>query len=410
MVRLISFVVFISLSVSAYSQRLGFSIDNNQRFVQVPFELHSNLIVVPVILNGAIPLKFVLDTGVRSVILTQKTFADILNFTYTRKYTLAGVGEKKEILAYVSPNITLQLPGITGNGHSVLVLEEDYLELRNYLGTDVHGILGYDLFSRFVIKVDYERKMLTFYDPNRFKKMKGYQSIPMKIEDTKPYIITPIHLEDGVVINAKLLMDSGASHGLLLDPRSDGRIQIPDHVVSSVIGRGLGGDVIGKSGRIKSFHLGTHALHNVVSNFPDPNSYADTLKQSLAFRNGTVGGELMERFKLVFNFPLEELYFKRNNSNFKKPFYYNLSGVTVKAKGAKLNVFEITEVRKRSVADLADIQPGDIILSMNGISNPNLSLNLINHFFNSKPNKKIRMDIKRNNERLKREIILKDEI
>ncbi|HEY3402038.1 MAG TPA: aspartyl protease family protein [Ohtaekwangia sp.] len=404
-------ILLFLLCCSAFSkaQNLGFTLTDGQRRVQIPFEVYNNLIVVPVVLNDALPLKFILDTGVRTAILTQKTFTDILNLPYSRKYSIAGVGGKKIVDAYVANNVSLSLPGVVGRGHAMLVLEEDYLELRNYLGTDVHGILGYELFSRFIIQVDYEKKLLTFMTPDRFRKKRKFQMLPMKIEDTKPYIITPVELEDGTTLNAKLLMDAGASHSLLLDPQSDSRIKVPQNVVSSVIGRGLGGEIFGKIGRIKSVSLGTHTLNNVIANFPDPNSYSDTLKRSFAFRNGSLGGEIMSRFTVVFNFPQEEFYFKKNAA-FKKSFHYNLSGMIVKAKGAQLNVFEVTEVRKQSAADRAGVLPGDLILSINGVSYPMLNLNLVNAFFNNRPQKKIRMEINRDGQRMKKEFILEDQI
>ena len=138
--------------------------------VEIPIEIHNNLVVVPLVLNDQLPLKFVLDTGVRTAILTQKSFSDILNLVYSRKYTITGPGGEKMVDAYVTNNVSLGLPGVHGRGHALLVLDQDYLELRNYLGTDVHGILGYELFSRFIVKVDYERNLLTLYLPNVFKK------------------------------------------------------------------------------------------------------------------------------------------------------------------------------------------------------------------------------------------------
>src|SRR4030095_14103551 len=100
----------------------------------------------------------------------------------------------------------------------------------------------------------------------------------------------------------------------------------------------------------------------------------------------------------------------KKNSSFKKNFYYNLSGVTLKAKGSQLNTFEVTEVRDQSPSQLAGILPGDIVLSLNGIPVHNFDLNVINGMLNSKPGKKLRLEISRNGERFKKEIELKDPI
>ena len=396
------------LSISTNGQTLGFSITGGRNKVEIPIEVYNNLVVVPVVLNGTLPLKFILDTGVRTAILTQKSFSDILNLAYTRKYSITGPGGEKTVDAYVTNNVSLTLPGVEGRGHTLLVLEEDYLELRNYLGTDVHGILGYELFSRFIVEVDYARKVLTLYSPSGFKKRRKFQAVPIRIEDTKPYAMVPIVLPGGVKFEAKLLMDSGASHALLLDPLSDERIAVPANTVSSSIGRGLGGEIMGKAGRIELLSLGRYKLSRVIANFPDPNSYSDTATFRV-FRNGTLGGEIMSRFTIIYDFPNEMLYLKKN-SDFKKKFHYNLSGLTVKSKGAKLNVFEITGVRDGSEANKAGIQKGDVVLSINGVDVSLVELNYVLGMLNRKPGKKIRMEISREGERMKKVFVLTDQI
>src|SRR5204862_130091 len=129
---------------------------------------------------------------------------------------------------------------------------------RNYLGSEVHGILGYELFSRFIVKIDYERKLLTLYQPEAFHKGKKYEVIPIEIADTKPYASIQIVLANGTQVDTRLLIDSGASHPLLLDPSSDKRIVVPPGAVSSIIGRGLGGEITGKTGRIRSVKMGRY--------------------------------------------------------------------------------------------------------------------------------------------------------
>ncbi|MGC1241893.1 MAG: aspartyl protease family protein [Chryseosolibacter sp.] len=405
---LLLFFLLIS-SFSALSQGLGFMLANGKKKVEIPIEIYNNLIVVPVVLNGALPLKFILDTGVRTAILTEKTFSDILNLAYSRKYTISGPGGEQIIDAYITNNVSLELPGVTGRGHALLVLGQDYLELRNYLGTDVHGILGYELFSRFIIEVDYEKRILTLMLPKHFNKKRKYQSIPIKIEDTKPYVTTSVVLADGTQLSAKLLVDSGASHGLMLEPTSDSRIKVPDNTVSSIIGRGLGGEITGKIGRIQTLKLGTYEIKNVIASFPDPNSYFDSLKLGATKRNGAIGGEVLSRFTVIFNFPDEELYLKKNAS-FKKKFHYNLSGLTVKAKGSRLNVFEVIDVRRESVAEVAGVVAGDLIMSVNGVNASSIDLNTMNGFFNTKPGKKLHLVLDRKGEKLRIEFDLADQI
>lgn len=408
------FCLLFAVSVS-HAQTLGFSFPEGKKRVDIPIQVHNNLIVVNVMLNETLPLKFIVDTGVRTAILTQKIFSDILDLKYTRKYTIAGPGGNKLLDAFITNNVSLSLyglngiPAISGKGHTLLVLETDPLQLRNYLGVDVHGILGYELFSRFIVRVDYKKKIMTLYASDKFHPGKKYQELPMVIEDTKPFIIAPVQVDAENTLAAKLLVDTGASHGLLLDPGSDKRIIVPKDRVSTELGRALGGIIMGKVGRIERIEFGKFALRNVVVNFPDTNSYFDTLKHSLTFRNGSVGGEILCRFTTVFNFPQGKLYI-RKNSNFKKAFYYNLSGLEIKAIGSRLNTYQVIDVSDLSPAREAGIQEGDIIISINGIRTENLRLSDVNGLLNSVPGRKLILEVARDNIRQKFEFRLKSQI
>lgn len=395
------------LSLNGKAQTLGFSLAEGRKRVDIPIQIHNNLIVVPVLLNGMLPLRFIVDTGVRTAILTEKTYTDILNLSYSRKYAVAGPGGENIIEAYITNGVDLQLPGVDGHGHALLVLGEDYLELRNFLGTDVHGVLGYELFSRFIVKINYKDKIMTLMTPEKLRIGRKYETIPLIIEDTKPYLMADVTQVNGEKKKLKLLVDSGASHSMLIDPASDSTLDVPKNSVSCTVGRGLGGEIRGKSGRLSELKLGRFSLKDVLANYPDPNSYVDTLKLGQTFRHGTMGGEILCRFTVIYNFSKEEIYLKKN-SDFKRGFYYNLSGLTLRAKGTRLNVFEVTDIRQASSSDRAGLQVGDEIVSVNGVKTSEINLNQLNGYLNLKPGKKITMEVKRNNSVLSKRMVLEN--
>ncbi|HEY5692825.1 MAG TPA: retropepsin-like aspartic protease, partial [Cyclobacteriaceae bacterium] len=324
--KFLTSIVLSLICVASGAQQFGFQFEGNLKKITIPVDVLNNLIVVPVVLNDQLSLKFILDTGVRTTILTQKTYSDILKLTYSKEIFVSGPGGKKAA-AYVTDNVRLDLPGVRGNGHSMLVLEEDYLELRNYLGAEVHGILGYEIFSRFIVQMDYERKRLVLYAPSHFKKKRRYQPLKISIEDTKPFVTASVSMNGDVEILTKLLIDTGASHGLMLQPGSREEIVVPEPNINSTIGRTLGGIITGKIGRIGSLQLGKYKLNNPIANFPDTKSQQDTIiKKDLYKRNGALGGEVLSRFNIIFNFPQEVMYIKHNGS-FKRPSNYDMSGI-----------------------------------------------------------------------------------
>ena len=237
-----------------------------------------------------------------------------------------------------------------------------------------------------------------------------FETLPIKVEDTKPYIEAKVQMEDGSSSIVKLLIDTGAGHGLILEPDSGPAIKVPPKHIKSIIGRGLGGIITGQIGRVRKLELGEYKIPDVITNFPDPNSYMDSIKNNrTVFRNGAIGGEILSRFTVIFNMPYGKVYFKKNAS-FKKRFYFNQSGLTVKAEGVSLRRFRIVDVRTNSAAEKADIKSGDIVLRVNNISSGGLELNNLNGLLNSKPGKKISLEIERDGKIFKREFLLENPI
>ncbi len=378
--------------------------------VVIPFKVHSNLVVVPVLLDAKLPLKFVLDSGVPTTIITEKTYADILNFNYGRQLVIYGAGGETILEAYIASNVDIDLPGVKGTGHSVLVLQKDYMELKKFLGTDVHGILGYELFSKFVIKFDYINQRLVLYDPETYKKPNKYEEMPLSIEDTKPYVYSKVYFDNGGHINGKFLIDTGSSSGLIIDPDTDDRIAIPVKNLDTNLGRGLSGHIYGKIGRVQSMNMGSYKMEEVIASFPNPGSYvADSIKSTEAFRNGSIGGEILSRFHVIFDYPHGKLYFKKN-SKFKKDFDFNLSGIVLKVEGKNFDRFVISEVRTGSAAYEAQLQKGDQIIKINNASTSSLKLQQIIGLLNAKPGKKVKLEVVRNQKLIRLDLILSRQI
>jgi len=403
------FILFLFYTAQSQAQVLGFSLKEGSQKVDIPFEMYNNLIVLPVVLNNQIPLKFILDTGVRTAILTEKAFSDILGLKYSKKYEIGGLGKEKLIEAYVTSNVTLTLPGVEGKGHALIVLNEDYLELRNYLGTDVHGILGYELFSRFIVKIDYDKKVVTLMTPEKFKPKRSYQELNMVVEDTKPYVQGLVKYPNQGPLDVKLLIDTGASHGLFLQEDSDPNIYIPEKNIQSELGRGLGGTLEGKISRVDYFHVGEYCWKNPIVTFPTTQGVLDSLKYGRVQRNGSIGGEILSRLKIILDFPQERIFIKRGKE-YKEDFTYNLSGLVVKAKGSRLNTFEIVKVRENSTGENAGFKKGDIIRSINNVAASNMNLNHIVNFLNAKEGKKLKIEVMRDNEIIKKVFRLKSQI
>lgn len=401
----IIFVFCFCTSVSA--QYRGYTLEDGKEKVSFPFEIHNNLIVIPVIFNDVLKVNFILDSGVRTGIIFEKFITDYLGVDYTRRISIMGAGEEKIVEAVVASNLTVGLPGVKAYGQSMLVLMEDYLELEKQLGYPVHGIIGYEIFSRFVVDIDYSDKVITLYEPEHYKPSNWRKSLPIDIIDTKPYLTAPIWMDDTTKVEGKFLLDTGASHALVLHKDSDEKIYLPSKNIESILGKGLTGIITGHLARIKKMKLAKYELDDIVVSFPDENSYSDSLL--VEERNGTIGGEILKKFDIAFDYFNERIYFRRNGY-FRDSFEYNMSGIDLQGVGPEYNTITVAAVRKNSVGEEEGIHKGDTVVAINGYYGKSLTLKRAYALFNSKDGKNIRMIIKKDGERVKKKFELKKEI
>lgn len=397
---------FVLINLDAAAQKIGFYFDGEQQKVTIPIEIYNNLIVIPASIDANNQLKFILDTGVRNTILINKDFADSIGVDYKRSVQLVGAGNTRPVNAMVTGPVSLSLPGIKSAGISTLVLEEDLLQLEHALGVKIHGLIGYDLFSRFVVKIDYYHEKMTLFEPGDYKVSKTYFPIDLDVIESKPIANIDLRLNQGKVLESKLLVDTGASHALVLDRKSDDKIVLPEKNIEASLGRGLSGEISGYLGRIDEVKFGKKKLTGVIASFPEERN-TDGVESHL--RNGSIGGELLKKFTVIFDFVHSKMYVK-SNRYFRYPFEYNMSGLEFTAQGKDLNRYVIGKIRKQSAADNIGFQVGDIVTSLNNIPTQKLDLAKIYTKLNLREGKKINLTVIRDGKYISRSFRLKREI
>jgi hypothetical protein len=331
-------------------------------------------------------------------VLIEKIYADVLDIEPDRKMTLVGAAGGKEVEAFIVNSVNINLKGITGTHIPLLVLADDYLKLEESMGIKVHGILGYDLFKNFIVKIDYPNRTITFFNHKSFnKKLWWYRSIPLKVENTKPYIFQQVKLKDSTTIKAKLMIDTGASHSLMLHQNRDSSINIPLKNIRDILGAGIAGSIEGHVGRIDHMNILDYQLEEVIARFPDKGSYSEVIENT--GRHGTLGGGVLRRFNIYLNYRDEVLYLKKNKY-FKEAFDYDMSGLSIIAKGELFlrPYYEVEEVRENTPASNAGVKEKDVIISLNGYMGEDLDLSRINDILTSKEGRKIRLKVRRNEE------------
>lgn len=397
-------LIIMLIAVQSTAQSYGIHITGSKKSVTIPFEKHSNLIIIPIWFNQGEVLNFILDTGARYTILTRQHYIPATKITMDRQVKLIGSDMSIEMIAYLVPRISLRISNVHFKNQVILVLKEDYLHLENLLGVPVHGIIGSDLFKRFIVKIDYRNSLLTLYEREAFKIPPGFKTLDITVDGHKPYLYAPIRIDDDTV-KPKLLLDTGASVSLLLHPDVSEEIELPENVISGSLAHGLGGEVEGLMGRVGRLELPPFEFLNLVTHFQDLSNALDSVYQD--DREGIIGGELMSRFTVIFDYHQQKLYLKANG-RYNRTFGHDKSGLSVFASGSNLNDFIVRRVLPNSPAGLANLQVGDVLLRINGFGHRSITLKQITRILQGKADKRIRLLIRRNDEKIKIQFRLKD--
>jgi len=386
-------ILLLPVTIIGQGFSIGFVLPNKTNSVSFPFSMINHLIVIPITFNDHMTLKFILDTGASSPILTERVFGDLMGLTYDRKITVSGPGIVDSVEAYVANRVKMELPnGVIGLHMSLLVLENDYIELKQNLGSDVYGIIGFDVFTQFVVEINYEKLEITLHNPETFKINRGYKTIPFTLEGTKPYI-TGIVTQNNNREFLKLMVDTGASHSLLIDHNQTEHITLSDFTLKTILGHGLGGAISGQLGRLDGLQLDNYVLNDILVSFPDDGMYSSAIKRGS--RHGTIGGSSLSRFSVVMDYKNEHMYLRKNGS-YDDPFDYDMSGLKI-AFFDNPNRLEIIHVLPDSPAAKAGMKTGQIIHSVNGVQALTVKLSGAIELLRKKEGKRIKIKIRENN-------------
>ena len=404
--KVLSICLLIPFPDFGWSQTINtFSASRNE--VSIPFEYVNGFIIVNLTLNNKLPLKFLLDTGAQHTLITKKEIADILDFEYKKEFKIVGADMKRALIANLVTEVSFRVGEFEFDNQAVLVLDEDYFLFEEMTGMNIHGILGGGFLRNFVLEIDYNRKKITFYSPAFYSPpTRKFLELPINVENNKPFVQSDIFFPNLEKLKgAKLLVDSGAGITMMLDVESNSKVQIPANAIPGNIGSGLGGDLLGFVGLIPKIKISEIEITNIPANFQVIEN--DTFDVNRIYRNGLIGNQILDRFKLIIDYRREKLYLQPNKT-LNKPFDLDKSGISVIATGANLRKFLIQSVLKASPAGEVGLEPGDQILSINRIYHKFLSLNGIIKKLKRKEGKKIRMLIKRDGVKQKVKFELKN--
>jgi hypothetical protein len=391
-----------SRSLVSSTQTIGFRIAQSyKRKAVVPFNLYGNLIVVPVFVNRAKDtLNFAVDTGVNGILVLNPSLDTLFSpHGNSTRIPVRGLGSPEVFWAHVSSLNHLRVGSkLINEAANVMVMDDSVFNLSSYAGKPIHGLLGSALFEHLVVKIDYQRQRLTFYNRQyrRWRRqLKGYHVDTLFLHGEKPYM--PLWIQQAgerKLQPLRVLLDSGAGHTLLLEIAADSSLRLPPQYIEGRIGATLSGDWYGAVGRLPRVQIARWQMENVLVGFPDTTHYVYRKPKGIEVQ-GAIGFGMMSRFHWVFDYRNRRVWLYPNK-NAKKPFEYSFTGIDWVVLPPDFRTFMVSEVHPLSEAWKAGLRPGDILLGVNEFSASELTLNHL-YKITEEEGKEIVLLVRRNN-------------
>ncbi|MBN2056739.1 aspartyl protease family protein, partial [bacterium] len=361
---------------------------------EVPIRLLDGHIFLEVRLNDSPSLNFLLDSGAGRTIVAAHT-ADACGLKLGHAAQAMGVGGEQTINAIEVAS--LRLEGLELLNQKVFAM--DLSELTPAFGERVDGVIGYDLFTRFVVKIDYAAQLVSVIPSSRFTYDGPGTVLPAELTMNMMHIPCTIEGHAG-----SLRVDTGSNGSLHLHAPFvlEFGLHQDDRRRLQVRALGVGGKSELYTSRIGELTIGPYRFTNLLGEMASDTGNALSVSNSLA----TVGAQILSKFTVYFDYPGNRLILEPNK-NFDDPIPFNRAGLSLVMENGRPVIRDIVP---ESPAAGVDILPGDILLAIDGTDGDNLGLFGVRALMRGDPGTRLKFRLEREGKKIKRKLVLADYI
>jgi predicted aspartyl protease len=327
-------------------------IDDPSGTTRVPFDLANNHIYIDGAVDGK-PVRLMFDTGAGN--LLTPAAAKRLGLANKGKFASGGVGEQLNNLGFArAKQVRIGAATLAAPVFAVT----DLGDLPKVEGVPLDGLVGYEMFRRFGVTIDYAKQQLTLSEPKKFIPPPGAAALTFSLDGH--HAVIPGTL-DGMPV--RLIVDTGSRGSLVMTAAF---VHAHDLITrygaspEAVTGWGVNGGSRGRPARFGTLRLGGLDIDGIVGDL----FIGDKGGLANPDWSGDLGGDILRRFTLAFDYANKKIYLAPN-ADIGKPYAFDRSGLWLLVDGDALKV---VDVAKDSAAEHAGLHIADRINSIDGVA------------------------------------------
>jgi predicted aspartyl protease len=315
----------------------------------LPFDRISNHIYIHARIDGQ-PVRLIVDTG--GLNLLTPAAAARLGLTSIGKIAGGGAGDHKVDVG-MARGRELAVGDVRLADPVFYVY--DLSLLADADGEPFDGLVGFELFQRLAVRIDYGRTTLTLMQRDALVPPPGAIAVPIVLRDRTPIAQGSI---DG--IPARFTLDTGAGNSITVHApfaREHGLDARYRPKFEAVVGLGAGGPIRAKPVRIEQIKLGGAAVSELVGELyvGDKGAFADPEVSA------NLGAGVLSRFVVTFDYQGRTMYLEPAAGTPRD--IYDRAGMAFRAAGDALR---ITAITPGGPAERARLTTEDRIVAIDG--------------------------------------------
>lgn len=328
----------------------GAHIADASGITRIPFRLVRDHIHIQAEVDGK-PVKMLVDTGGVNILLPAAVKR--LGISSEGQLSARGVGEQSAQVALGHAGL-LRLGGVVFEKPLFYII--DFGMIPDVEGEDFDGVIGYELFQRFGVTIDYAARELILATREKFTAPAGAKAVPFTLAERIPLVEGRI---DGRP--ARISVDTGSGAALDLHSPFVAKHELKKHYaprLEQISGWGVGGPMRSWPVRLGELELGGFVLPAVAATLytGDKGAFASPTVDA------NLGGRVLGRFTVAFDYAAKIMYLAPNAS-YAEPFRSDRSGLMLLRDGSALKIFDVPA---QGPAAEAGLKSGDRVTAIGG--------------------------------------------